>query len=79
MNTARQKCNMYLDKKRYRLVYIYCHNCFSSKTSCPLVKKKHIVCGHYTVRQGHDKPERSLIDPADNEMEIEIDWVSPKP
>ena len=24
------------------------------------------------------KPGRSLIDPADNEMEIEIDWVSSK-
>ena len=24
------------------------------------------------------KPGISLIDPADNEMEIEIDWVSPK-
>ena len=45
MNTARQKCNMYLDKKRYRLVYIYCHNCFSSKTFCPLVKKDTLFVG----------------------------------
>ena len=47
MNTARQKCNMYLDKKRYQLVYIYCHNCFSSKTSCPLVKKTHCLWALY--------------------------------